>query len=206
MRIRIIFGCLLGFVSLSRAQNSDIDLLRKINIERNTDFDGFYKVLTHSMAPISLAAPVTVLAIGFIQGDTLIKRKGVMITGSLLLSTVVMVGMKWGIDRDRPFVTYQEIENLIPAGSPAFPSGHASMAFSTATSISIAYPKWYVIVPSFLWASGVGYSRMHLGVHYPSDVLVGAIIGSGSAFVSNLVTRKFYEKRQIKRSKNVEFL
>jgi membrane-associated phospholipid phosphatase len=46
------------------------------------------------------------------------------------------------------------------------------------------YPKWYVIVPSYSWAVAVGYSRMHMGMHYPSDVLMGAIIGTASSFLS----------------------
>jgi membrane-associated phospholipid phosphatase len=51
-------------------------------------------------------------------------------------------------------------------------------AFALATSLSLSYPKCYIIVPSFAWASSVGYSRMDLGVHYPSDVLAGAIVGA----------------------------
>jgi membrane-associated phospholipid phosphatase len=61
--------------------------------------------------------------------------------------------------------------------------------------LSIAFPKWYVIAPSFLWASGVGYSRMHLGVHYPSDVLVGALVGSGTAFLTHFLNKKILAKR-----------
>ncbi|MFT5777235.1 MAG: membrane-associated phospholipid phosphatase [Crocinitomicaceae bacterium] len=206
MRTWMLLICMLTCANVSHAQNTDIDLLRQVNVERNTNLDGFYKVLTHSDAPISLAVPAVILTVGLIQKDSITKRKGIMIAGSLLISTVVMVGMKWGINRDRPFVTYSEIEKLVPAGSPSFPSGHTSMAFSTATSLSIAYPKWYVIAPSFLWASGVGYSRMHLGVHYPSDVLVGAIIGSGSAWLSSVITRKVFGEYRIKRSKRPRFL
>jgi len=51
------------------------------------------------------------------------------------------------------------------------------------------YPKWYVIVPAYSWAAFIGYSRMHLGMHYPFDVLAGAIIGTGISLVSFKVQR-----------------
>ena len=54
---------------------------------------------------------------------------------------------------------------------------------------SITYPKWYVIAPSALWACGVGYARINQGVHYPSDVLTGAVIGPGCAFLNIYVNR-----------------
>ncbi|HSC36729.1 MAG TPA: phosphatase PAP2 family protein, partial [Chitinophagaceae bacterium] len=71
----------------------------------------------------------------------------------------------------------------------SFPSGHTSSAFAMATSISMSYPKWYVIAPCYLWAGTVGVSRIVLGVHYPSDVLAGALVGMGSAYVTNRATR-----------------
>lgn len=182
----------------SSAQNADIDMLRKINLERNTKLDQTFLVVTHSFGAVALAVPATLFTIGAIKKDSLTKQNALMITGSLVASTAVMVGMKWGIGRDRPFITYPELEKLAPAGSPAFPSGHTSIAFSTATSLTIAYPKWYVYVPAFLWASSVGYSRMHLGVHYPSDVFVGAILGAGSAFLSSYLTEKIQLKRKAK--------
>ncbi len=187
------FFVFLIFTSLSLSaisQGNDFELLKKINLNRNQNLDGFYKVITHSDSPISLAVPSVIFTVGIIKKDTSLKYKSYMIGGSLLISTALTVGLKYGIKRDRPFVTYPVIQNLVPAGSPSFPSGHTSMAFSTATSISIAFPKWYVIAPSFLWAGSVGYSRMHLGVHYPSDVLIGAIIGSGSAWLSYFLTKK----------------
>lgn len=69
----------------------------------------------------------------------------------------------------------------------SFPSGHTSSAFAIATSLSASYPEWYVIVPSLAWATTVGVSRVWLGVHYPSDVLVGAGIGAGSAILVHLL-------------------
>jgi membrane-associated phospholipid phosphatase len=121
-----------------------------------------------------------------------------MMIGGLAINGIVTTAMKYGFNRDRPFTSYSDIVKLTGGGSPSFPSGHTSLAFSVATSVSIAYPKWYVIAPSFLWASAVGYSRMHLGVHYPSDVFVGALVGSGSAWLGQIITKKIQQKRSTK--------
>ena len=175
------------------AQNLDIDLLRKINLERNTALDPTFKFVTNSVAPIGLGAPLIVTSIGLIQKDNTLKNKGYYIGATLLSSTIITTTLKFTIDRDRPFVTYPDIQKLTGAGSPSFPSGHTSEAFATATSLSLAFPKWYVIAPSMLWASAAGYSRMHLGVHYPSDVLVGALIGSGSAWLCHELNKRYFK-------------
>jgi len=184
--------CLI-FLQLSMnawSQNLDIDLLRKINLERNTALDPTFNFITNSVAPIGIGTPLIIYSIGFIQKDNAIKKQGYYIGATLLTSAIVTTSLKFAIDRDRPFVTYPDIQKLTSAGSPSFPSGHTSEAFATATSLSLVFPKWYVIAPSMLWASAAGYSRMHLGVHYPSDVLVGALIGSGSAWLCHELNKK----------------
>ena len=182
------------------AQNMDIDLLRKINVNRNTKLDQTFIVITNSDSPLSLAVPSSFLIVGLIKKDSTLINKGLYIGGSLVVSTIITTGLKYSIKRDRPFVTYPDIVKLSPAGSPSFPSGHTSMAFSTATSLSLAVPKWYVAVPAHLWAGAVGYSRMHLGVHYPTDVFFGALIGSGSAvgcfYLNNWLKEKSHKKRE----------
>lgn len=179
-----------------RAQNFDIDALRRINVERNEQFDAPYLFVTHSAIAIELGAPAVLLGVGLIQKDSLMKQQAFMLIGALAINGGVTLAMKYAINRPRPFVTYPDIIQLTEAGSPAFPSGHTSMAFSAATSWSLAFPKWYVIAPSMLWASAVGYSRMHLGVHYPSDVFVGALVGAGSAWLSQVLTNKIQHSRR----------
>ena len=80
------------------------------------------------------------------------------------------------------------------------PSGHTSGAFNLATSLTLSYPKWYVAAPSYLWASGVAYSRMYIGVHYPSDVFIGALLGSGTAWLNYYINKKYFKPRS--RSRN----
>lgn len=69
----------------------------------------------------------------------------------------------------------------------SFPSGHASVAFSVATSLSLSYPEWYVIGPAAAWAGGMAVTRVWHGVHYPTDVLVGAALGASAAVLVHVL-------------------
>ena len=189
-----IFFLLSVFVASS--QNIDIDILEKINVNRNTEFDPAFKTITNTAIPISIASPVMMYTIGLIQKDSLIKHKALFIGETFLASAFVTIASKSIFKRDRPYVTHSSIQPLSVEGSYSMPSAHTSSAFATATSLSMAYPKWYVVVPSFVWASSVGYSRMHLGVHYPSDVLVGALVGSGSAVLMYKANQWLNKKRK----------
>lgn len=181
---------LLGVLLHKTYSQADIQLLRQINVHRNTSLDPTFLFITNSTTAIGLATPAITFGVGLIKRNDSIKNKGIYIAGTIATAATIATTLKYTIKRPRPFVTYPDIVKLTDAGSPSFPSGHTSFAFSTATSLSLAFPKWYVIAPSILWASSVGYSRMHLGVHYPSDVLAGAIIGSGSAFLCNWLNKK----------------
>ena len=189
-----IFFLLSVFVASS--QSIDIDILQKINVNRNTEFDPAFKTITNTAVPLSIATPVMMYTIGLIQKDSLIKQKALFIGETFLASAFITIASKSIIKRDRPYVTHPSIQPLSVEGSYSMPSAHTSSAFATATSLSMAYPKWYVVVPSFVWASSVGYSRMHLGVHYPSDVLVGALVGSGSAVLMYKANQWLNKKRK----------
>ena len=63
--------------------------------------------------------------------------------------------------------------------STSFPSGHAASAFAFAYAVARHLPR--LAVPIGLLAGGVAHSRVHTGVHYPSDVVIGAILGGGTA-------------------------
>jgi membrane-associated phospholipid phosphatase len=187
---------LLVFISTSLiSQNTDIDILKSINLHRNKNLDKTFVAISNTTAPISIAIPVGIITAGLIKHDSITTNKGICIAASMLVATSVSVGLKYSINRPRPYVTYSYIEKVSDAGSPSFPSGHTSDAFATATAVSLAYPKWYVIAPSYLWACSVGYSRMDLGVHYPSDVLAGAIIGAGSSYLCYKANRWLHRKR-----------
>jgi membrane-associated phospholipid phosphatase len=164
------------------SQNGDIDLLKKINGSYTAKGGDVFTFITNSVDYGGIGLPVGLFVTGVIRKDKVMTMNSYELITSTIVGSVLTTTMKFSFDRSRPFVTYpNDITKYTKAGSKSFPSGHTSMAFATATSISLMYPKWYIIAPSFLWASSIGYSRMYLGVHYPSDVLAGALLGAGSS-------------------------
>ncbi|WP_035672804.1 phosphatase PAP2 family protein [Flavobacterium sp. 83] len=195
------FVCLtvfLFYISIINAQNIDINILRDINVNRNKNLDPTFKSVTRSALPISIATPIIMYSAGMIKKDSTIKKQAIFIGETFLVNAFITTALKQVVKKQRPFETYSDIDQVISTGGYSFPSGHTSTAFATATSLSMVYPKWYVIAPSFVWASAVGYSRMHLGVHYPSDVFAGAILGSGSAYLTYKANKWINKKRSKK--------
>jgi membrane-associated phospholipid phosphatase len=180
------------------SQNLDIRILRAINSPEDLPSDDFFRFISNSDIYFIAGVPAGMAATGLIRDDkSLLRNAGVCVVASIVSSGMTNL-LKYTINRDRPFVTYPDIKKKSDAGSPSFPSGHTSGAFATATSLSLSYPKWYIIAPSFAYASLVGYSRMHLGVHYPSDVLAGAAIGAGSAWLTHEINKKLLRKSRVK--------
>jgi len=190
-----VIGCAGLMLALSfslNAQNGDIRLLRKINQPVNIGLDKSMRIVSGSVAPLMITVPVALLAVNYAQAHSLVERKQpFIICAALAGTTIVTFGLKYGVHRPRPFVTYPDIiQKDQNVGPHSFPSGHTSSAFSLATAVTLCYPKWYVAVPAFAWAVTVGYSRMRLGVHFPTDVLVGAIIGSSCSIGSYYISRR----------------
>ncbi|MBY0482047.1 MAG: phosphatase PAP2 family protein [Chitinophagaceae bacterium] len=186
------------FSNYLNAQNLDINLLKQINPPNPNS--SVWKNISSTAEPLCVAAPISMFAVSLINHDEKLKKNAFKVAGSLLITAVISEGMKIAINRDRPFVKYplDVFPNEIKETGQSLPSGHTAFAFTTATSIYLAYPKWYVAVPAFTWASAVGYSRLYLGQHYPSDVIIGAIVGGGSACLTNWLNKKFIEKKKTK--------
>jgi len=197
MRYFLLFLFLIFFTyDAAYTQNADINLLKQINLHRNKSLDPTFRFISNTVLPLAIAVPVGSITYALIKRDSARRRQAVIFSASLVVSGIITYGLKYSVNRKRPYVSYPFIDNVISESDPSFPSGHTSWAFALATAASINFPKWYVIVPSFLYAGVVGYSRLHLGVHYPSDVLAGAIVGSGSAYLSYKINHWLFEKKR----------
>jgi membrane-associated phospholipid phosphatase len=177
------------------AQNFDYQSLKNIEKYRSPSDTKFNHFISDADAPICMAVPVLITSIGLIKKDKKLTEQGLEIGVAFTATVVETYILKYAVNRDRPYVTHPDLNPLGTESSRSFPSGHTSSAFSIATSLSLNYPKWYVVVPAYAWASATGYSRMYLGVHYPTDVLTGAVLGSGTAWLTHVINKKWQAKR-----------
>lgn len=91
--------------------------------------------------------------------------------------------LKNGFKRNRPEAALKNFRSVItPSDKFSFPSGHTSAAFMMATVITYFFP--FLMAPLFCWASLVGFSRVVLGVHFPTDTLMGVVLGVSAALLS----------------------
>ncbi len=177
------------------------------NSHSNKASRGYSRFCDETTLPISIAMPCAIAIGGWIANDETILRESLGIAIGTAVSAGALYVSKKVINRHRPYETYPE--QIVPMKyewSSSLPSGHTGMAFSTATSLTMAFPKWYVGVPVYLWATSVGFSRLEAGVHYPTDVIAGALLGTGCAVASYYINRAIWQsgdkKRELKALEN----
>lgn len=176
------------------AQNWDVNTLHRINSWDSKFVRNYNKIISRSEPYVAVGVPVAMAIAAWIKQDKGLLKDAVYIGTSVAGTFVVSYGLKYLVDRARPYDAYPDrVHPYSYEDSPSFPSSHTSTAFALATSLCVKYPKWYVIAPSALWACSVGVSRMNEGVHYPSDVLAGAAIGVGCA-VANVYINRWLNK------------
>jgi undecaprenyl-diphosphatase len=191
-----LFGVLRGVVAMlvllvcipasSRAQSGlqklDEHILEELAAGRTDGQTRLWRFVSDANNYVNAGIPVGVLVDGLIRNDDRTKRNGLYMAASTATTYLLNLAIKRLVKRPRPFLTDTRLVPVYRPGEYSFPSGHTSSVFSAMTSLSRCYPRWYVIAPSFGWAAGVGYSRMYLGVHNPTDVTAGAVLGTGTAF------------------------
>ena len=204
---------LISAIHIIRAQGiSQIDQNSFTEIQgwRSAASDGIFEVYSATVLPVSLLIPAGLYGVSKIgkNKDSLALPAALKTTAAAGAGFLLSRAMKQLIERPRPYTTLTGVNPVKPLPDQwSMPSGHTSVAFSTAVALSLEYPRWEVITPALLWAGGVGFSRVMLGHHYPGDVLAGAALGAGSAWLTrkagkflNTVRSRHPGKRKIRQS------
>ncbi|WP_438864422.1 phosphatase PAP2 family protein [Neptunicella sp.] len=115
------------------------------------------------------------------------QEKGTVLLYCALLAYAMelplYVVLKKSFKRQRPCDLFSNFTaHIAPSDRFSLPSGHTAAAFLMASLLASFYPQIMPLV--YIWASIIGISRVLLGVHYPSDIIVGALLGETIALIS----------------------
>ena len=154
----------------------DRRIFRLINgLPHSTSSDRYVSVLSDLGEGLGWVAGGAALAM---LGGSKGRRAGVATAVASLAATyIVQVRVKPLFRRVRPFVNREARVVGIRPADHSFPSGHTASSFAAATALALYYPKAAPL--AYTVATGVAVSRVHLGVHFPSDAAVGGVIGIG---------------------------
>lgn len=127
-----------------------------------------------------------VLVLGSLAfGSPSVRRNMLMLLLSMATAWLVVKLIRWGFPTQRPFQLDMGTLWVQHGGRSSFPSQHASGAFALAMAITLGvtrHRKWLVAL-AWVAAISIAWSRVHLGVHFPSDVMAGAVVGICSAWL-----------------------
>ncbi len=132
------------------------------------------------------------------------RKVGVTSAVALIITFLtVNLGIKNIVARTRPYEVVEGLINLVDKQKDfSFPSGHAAHAFAVGVVILIMMPR-KIGVPIFVISILMALSRLYIGVHYPTDVIAGATIGTIIAFVSIFIV-DIISKKWNKRNLEIE--
>lgn len=182
---------------LKELQEIDVHVLEEINHDRFTSLDAFFIFITNAATVVTYSFSIFLLVYAYAKRRFVLERKGWLLLIALTLNSAIADIIKDLVERPRPFVTYRYVHNLVVVHSSSFPSGHTAEVSLLAFAVSILFPKggWGIIV-AWIWAILVAYSRMDLGVHYPSDILGSFVISSivSFSFIKLMIHLDFFKK------------
>jgi len=161
--------------------NKDVSILRIIN---NSWKCKFFDIIMPCMTYLGSFTFMFIFCTGaFLLDSSTLRSMAIKAMISITLSTGIGKILKVTVTRLRPFINIPNLNiKKIGIDKYSFPSGHTTGAFSLAVIIALYFPIFgFITVPL---AICVGLSRIYIGVHYPTDVIMGLIIGSTCSFLT----------------------
>lgn len=166
-------------------------LIKLINARIKNDFlDKFmYRVTDLGGAIFSAVFSFTLV----IFGNDIIRLIGLEALVVLGLSQIVVHSLKMILSRERPYTIIEKLNTFgIQLKDYSFPSGHTTASFSIATVLALNIPNIFLL--TYFIATLIGVSRIYLGVHYPTDVLAGIVLGIGSSILVHMFLLLYIEE------------
>jgi len=161
----------------------NIQLFRLINSARNSFLDTFFYYFTF-LGSGWVVPPLLVFL--YLKARERVKP----LLFALALETVLVVTLKLFFNQPRPASLLEDVNLMFPLYWRSFPSGDTAMAFTIASILSYKSPPWLKAL-LYGYALLIGYGRIYTGVHFPLDVLVGALIGVGSGKLTLYLYNRF---------------
>lgn len=123
------------------------------------------------------------------------RRAGVSTLTAMLLGLLVTnLTIKPLVARTRPWIAMNAFTALVTSSDlNSFPSGHTCAAFAFSVALSATLPQKWAKATAIAAAALMGFSRLYVGVHFPSDVLAGAVIGAICGVIGALISRKIFK-------------
>lgn len=165
-------------------------------IQDNLRFDFLtpvMKFITHLGDAGMIWIIITILLLAFQR-----TRKAGIYSASALIIMLLFNNMllKNIFNRTRPYEVIDGLKLLIPKQmDPSFPSGHSAASFASSTAV-FRHLSRRVGVPLLILAFLISFSRLYVGVHYPSDVFAGALIGSFIGILVNIIGNKISKNKK----------
>jgi len=167
--------------------NFDVRMFRFINGNRSKFKDEFFPIVHETFGPTVLGMVPLMYGYGKLSKTQYDQNTAYLLAGAEITNFAITSTIKMVTARLRPYLALRNVYYRLIRGEStfSFPSGHASYTFCIATMFALRYSKYpYVYLPLGAWAFVVSYARSYFGLHYPVDIMAGAMVG---IFSSSLV-------------------
>lgn len=172
----------------NRLKKFDDLFIELINEKMNTrHLDKFMYRITDLGGVIYISLFLCIL---LLLGNQRMKYIGFEAIAALVISQSIVYLLKKALSRERPYKIIEHLNTFgIDMKDYSFPSGHTTASFSIATTVALNMPRISIYI--FILAMIIGISRIYLGVHYPTDVAAGILLGLSVSLLVHFYLLKY---------------